>query len=180
MKAKMQWIEEGYKMFSHRGPEGIKIEKLAREVGINKSSFYHHFADVEIFTEHLLEHHLGHIIQLAEKEKQATNLDELIEIFIQHKTDLLFNRYLRVHRNNPRFLKYLITTNEIAGNAILNIWAQILELEENSYLARLVLKLSVENFFLQITDKTINQKWLKDYFNQLKTMVREFKKNNHK
>nr|WP_245550167.1 TetR/AcrR family transcriptional regulator [Haliscomenobacter hydrossis] len=28
----------------------MKIEVLAKKVGISKSSFYHHFVDLEIFT----------------------------------------------------------------------------------------------------------------------------------
>jgi len=48
------WLEAGYAAFSLHGPNGIKVESLAKEIGKSKSSFYHHFADREIFIEELL------------------------------------------------------------------------------------------------------------------------------
>ncbi len=43
------WIKTGYEIFALSGENGLKIEVLAKKVGISKSSFYHHFADLEIF-----------------------------------------------------------------------------------------------------------------------------------
>ena len=51
---KLPWILCGYNIFSKEGPKGLKIEVIARQVSKNKSSFYHHFADLEVFTEILL------------------------------------------------------------------------------------------------------------------------------
>ena len=55
---KQPWIEIGYKTFAKLGPDGLKIEALARAVGKSKSSFYHLFATLEIFQRALLIHHL--------------------------------------------------------------------------------------------------------------------------
>ncbi len=43
------WIIKGYETFALFGEKVLKIEKLAKDVGISKSSFYHHFADLDIF-----------------------------------------------------------------------------------------------------------------------------------
>ncbi|MEM7514864.1 MAG: TetR/AcrR family transcriptional regulator, partial [Bacteroidota bacterium] len=51
------WLKAGYDIFSQEGPGGLKVERLARIVGKSKSSFYHHFADLEIYTSFLLEYH---------------------------------------------------------------------------------------------------------------------------
>ena len=53
------WIITGYESFAQSGESGLKIEQLAKVVGISKSSFYHHFADLDIFIEKLLLHHLN-------------------------------------------------------------------------------------------------------------------------
>jgi hypothetical protein len=37
------WLDVGYKIFAHEGPEGIQVERLARILGVNKSGFYHFF-----------------------------------------------------------------------------------------------------------------------------------------
>ncbi len=177
IKNRNKWIEEGYFIFAYKGPNEIKIERLSKTIEINKSSFYHFFATKELFKEELLNYHLNCMIIMGQKFEEATKLEDLISIFIKHKTDLLFNRQLRIHRQKPIFQKCLLKTNEISSSSILNVWKSILELENNSYLARLVLRLSVENFFLQITEEHLNQKWLNNYFTQLKEMVSAFKNN---
>ncbi|MFZ4399682.1 MAG: TetR/AcrR family transcriptional regulator, partial [Bacteroidales bacterium] len=40
------WIIKGYETFAFFGENGLKVEQLAKSVGISKSSFYHHFADL--------------------------------------------------------------------------------------------------------------------------------------
>ena len=52
------WIKAGYEVFAASGQDALRIEPLARMVGRSKSSFYHHFADMELFVEHLLAYHL--------------------------------------------------------------------------------------------------------------------------
>ncbi|MEZ4687033.1 MAG: hypothetical protein R3B47_13480 [Bacteroidia bacterium] len=44
------------------------MERLARDIGKSKSSFYHHFADLEVFTALLLNQHLEQAKVMAEKE----------------------------------------------------------------------------------------------------------------
>lgn len=169
------WIEKGYQVFAYEGPGGLKVERLAKGIGKNKSSFYHHFADLEIFTSLLVDHHLSQAYIMAEKEMNAANLEELIDIIHDHKIDLLFNRQLRVHREVKEFETCFMKTNEITGKAMAGIWAQAIGLQDNSYLANLVLKLSLENFFLQITDETLNPDWLHNYFQELRRLVQAFK-----
>lgn len=169
------WILEGYKVFAKQGPKGLKVEALAREVGKNKSSFYHHFADLEIFISFLLNYHLEQSRILAEAEKNAKDIHEIIDLIILHKQDLLFNRQLRIHREKKEFERCCQEVNAIIGESILKVWAHTLGLGEQSYLASLVLKLSLENFFLQITEETLNKEWLENYVRELKHMVDTFK-----
>ena len=169
------WIHAGYSLFAHEGPQGLKVERLARMVGKNKSSFYHHFADLEVFTQVLLNYHLEQAAVMAEKEQQCKDLQGLIDIIVEHKIDLLFNRQLRVHRENPDFERCFQKTTEMVVHSLVPVWASIIGLTENSYLAQLVLKLSMDNFYLQITDETLNTMWLNTYFEELRHMVQVFK-----
>ena len=170
------WIEVGYKTFAYNGPSGLKVEKLAKAAKKNKSSFYHYFADLEIFISRLLTHHISQAEIMAEKEVKAQNEQELITIIIAHKLDLLFNRQLRFHRENPEYRDCFSRINEVSLPGLLPVWQKIMGLEENNYLANMVLMLSIENFFLQITDETLNESWLQAYFQNIKTMVFQFKK----
>lgn len=170
------WIKIGYQTFAYEGPIGLKIERLSRGVGKNKSSFYHLFSDLDIFIEQLLEYHLEQVHLIAKKEYECSSKEELIEIIIEHKIDLLFNRQLRIHRENEHFSACFKKTNQISGQAMIGIWSEILNLQNNSYLAELVYQLSLENFFIQITDETINREWLNNYFDELSSLIKAFQK----
>jgi AcrR family transcriptional regulator len=58
LESKEIWIKLGYEVFALKGQSEIKIERLAKQVGKSKSSFYHHFADIDLFIEFLLKHHV--------------------------------------------------------------------------------------------------------------------------
>lgn len=175
-KAQQVWIEKGYQVFAYEGPQGLKIERLAKDIGKNKSSFYHYFANLEIFISELLPYHFEQAKIMATKEAQCTSRKEFIAVILEHKLDLLFNRQLRIHRENPEFETCFIKINHLSTPAMIGIWSKIIGLQDNSYLAELVLRLSLENFFLQITDETLNTTWLNEYLNQLQTLIRAFQK----
>ena len=39
------WIDEGLRALAAGGPEAVRIEPLARALGVTKGGFYWHFAD---------------------------------------------------------------------------------------------------------------------------------------
>lgn len=174
---KQPWIDAGYERFAKHGPDGLKIEVISRIVGKSKSSFYHHFADLEVFTAHLLRYHLERSAIIVEKENHCKNvIPELLHVLVDHKQDLLFNRQLRVHRSNPEFEACFQKTSAEVGGAVLGIWAEALSLQDNSNLVLMILRLSIENFYLQITEDTLTYEWMEQYVKELQTMAREFSK----
>jgi AcrR family transcriptional regulator len=176
--SKEPWILCGYNTFAKQGLKGLKIEVLAKEVNINKSSFYHHFVDLDIFVGFLLDYHLEQAKLIALKETHCKNVvPDLLNVILDFKIDLLFNRQLRINRTEKQFKACFEKSNKIVGEAILEIWAEMLGLDDNSNLARMVLNLTIENFYLQITEETLTYEWLENYMTELKTMTREFNKN---
>lgn len=49
------WLNAGLRALATAGPEALKAEPLARELGTTKGSFYWHFADVPAFRKALLD-----------------------------------------------------------------------------------------------------------------------------
>lgn len=174
-----EWLETGYICFAHEGPAGLRVERLSKVVGKNKSSFYHLFADLEVFTERLLEFHLARAKIVSKKEMAAKSESELINIILEHKTDLLFNRQLRFGRDDPSFKKCLDQIARFSIQGLLPLWKKIISLSENNALAQMVLHLCLENFYLQITEETLNEPWLRAYFADVRQMVRLFKQSNY-
>lgn len=174
------WLLYGYKLFANKGPNGLKIEILARSVKKSKSSFYHYFADLELFTELLLEYHLERSKIIADKERLCKNvIPDLLTLLLEFKQDLLFNRQLRINRQNNEFKLCFEKASKEVGQAIIGIWAETLGLTDNSNLANMVLNLSLENFYLQITEQSLTYEWLLNFVSELQIMVKEFKKTNN-
>src|SRR3712207_4606049 len=40
-----RWIEEGLRALAVGGPDAVRVEALARELGVTKGGFYNHFED---------------------------------------------------------------------------------------------------------------------------------------
>ncbi|MBO0929940.1 TetR/AcrR family transcriptional regulator [Fibrella aquatilis] len=172
------WILAGYRLFAHEGPKGLTVEGLARVVGKSKSSFYHHFADLEVFTELLLRYHLNQVHRIAEQERQCQNvIPDLVNLLLTVKENLLFDRQLRIHRTIPAFKQCFDKSTGAVGEAISGIFADMLGLAHNSALTRMVLMLSLENFYLQLTPETLTYDWLVGYMHELQAMVRAFQAN---
>ncbi len=171
------WIACGYEAFALQGLPGLKIEPLARAVGVSKSSFYHHFADMEVFMERLLRYHLEQAAAMAKKEEQARSVDpELIDILLQHKADLLFNRQLRIGSDHPLFKEYLLQSSSIIGKSFIGVWLADTKSRLTWQQAEGLFDLALENFFLQINVQTLNRSWLEAYFENLKLIARSFEK----
>lgn len=169
------WILKGYEVFALVGEAGLKIEKLSKEVAISKSSFYHHFADLEVFMEKLLEHHLQQSSVIADKERLVKRINpELISILIEHRIDLLFNRQLRFNAADPRYKIALLKSNEIIGRDFVRVWLTDTGLKISTKQAEAIFELALENFFLQINKNNLNHEWLEDYFEGLKRITRNF------
>jgi AcrR family transcriptional regulator len=175
---KQSWVLAGYELFSKEGPKGLKVEVVARKVKKSKSSFYHHYADMEVFTQILLEYHLERAKIIACQERLCTNvIPDLLHLLVEVKQDLLFHRQLRINRNISHFKQCFEKASREVGEAILGIWADMLHLQDNSHLARIVLNLSLENFYLQITEETLTYEWLSNYVRELQVMVKAFENN---
>lgn len=167
--SKIKWLSKGYQLVAESGFQALKVEPLAQEVGISKSSFYHHFADLEVFTEALFDHHLDQAKVMAEKEKKAKSIDpELIEILLEHQLDLLFHRQLKFHQNRKDFASTIQKANEFIGEELLMLWIRDLNLPLTQKQLTGVFDLAMENFFLQANAENLNEVWLRGFFEQLR------------
>jgi AcrR family transcriptional regulator len=169
------WIKTGYEIFALSGQSGLKIEPLAKKVGKSKSSFYHFFADLELFVDELLQYHLAQSHIIAEKEQNAKSINPaLIDIIVEHKTDILFNRQLRIHRDRKIFLDVLTKSNEIIGDGFITVWVKDLDLKFSQKQLESIFGLALENFYLQINAENLNHQWLSNYFAYIKQIIENF------
>jgi len=50
-----RWIDEGLRALAAGGPEAVRIEALAKELGVTKGGFYWHFADRQALLDDMLD-----------------------------------------------------------------------------------------------------------------------------
>ncbi|WP_035726927.1 TetR/AcrR family transcriptional regulator [Eisenibacter elegans] len=171
--SQLVWLQAAYQCFAAEGPAGLKVERLAKLAAKSKSSFYHHFVDTEVFLEALLDYHLVQARRIAIEAAACQRMvPDVVEMLLRARTDILFNRQLRVHRSVEAFRRCFQTAHEPIEEGFLAVWAQALGLAERPALARMMLNLTVENFYLRITPENLCQEWLLEYLGEIQVMVR--------
>lgn len=66
------WLEAGWAALEDAGPSGVRIEAIARELGLTKGSFYHHFKNKNALLDALLEGWRAHATEaVVERVLQA-------------------------------------------------------------------------------------------------------------
>jgi len=173
IKSKEFWIAKGYKIYALNG--SIKIEQLAKAVGISKSSFYHHFADIECFFEDLINHHYSNCTALAKKEKECKLIfPELINILLDHKVDLLFHRQLRINRNVKVIETALLKSNLILGNYAVMLWAKEINLKLTTNQLNGLFEIATDDFYMRINKDNLDYQFLLNYFKNLSQISKRF------
>ena len=173
-KITIPWLEAGYTIFSSEGPKGLKIEVLAREVGKSKSSFYHCFADLDIFIDELLCFHVVKSIEIFNRVKLCENLvPDFFEVLFVFKEDAFFNRQLRINRHIESYKLCFEKAHKPIEDALLKFWPEAIGLDDKPHLARMILNLTVENFYLRLTEETFTEQGLKSYFDEIRAIAKE-------
>jgi AcrR family transcriptional regulator len=54
-RSRQDWVREGLRRLAVHGVDGVRVEPLAKDLGVTKGSFYWHFADREALLDAMLE-----------------------------------------------------------------------------------------------------------------------------
>lgn len=165
---KSPWIETGYLLFANNGSRALSVESIARTLQKNKSSFYHYFGDIDSFLAHLFQHHLEKANEAGNKISACPKLDpDVLNVLIEHKSDFLFHRQLRMERSNSACKACYEKAYELVENPILEKLTKALGLQNRLLFASTLLNLVVDNFLLRITAETFTLEWLQNYLREL-------------
>ena len=170
------WLEKGYEMISEHGFIKVKVETISKAIGKNKSSFYHYFGDWEGYEEALLNYHLSLTeIFAAKLSKCEEIIPGMINIFLEHKTDIFFHKQLRINRAKPNFKKCFEAVFQIFEDTILEKWKSFIMLQDQPLLASKILVLISENFLLRITSENYTYEWMQDYLMEIANLLGDIK-----
>ncbi len=168
------WIETGYSIFSSDGLSGLKVDLIAKKIGISSSSFYHHFADMEIFQDKLLAYHLTRAKRASEKVRTCKNIDpEFLLAMVEEKEYILFNRQLRNNRHVHAYKTSFETAIGMMTTPALPLWIEMLGLQNKPDVALKCFMMTADILFHRMTAETMNYEWLKSFLDEMKIFFKE-------
>ena len=102
---KKKWLEVGYRDFALDGPDKLSVNQMAKKIGASRSSFYHHFAEVDLFVDELLSYHWNMCQKYNEVGRNSCKslIPDLYKILAQYPIPLQFSRQLFLNRHIPRY-----------------------------------------------------------------------------
>ena len=169
-KTSVKWIETGYSLFAHDGLEGIHIEKIARALDLNKSSFYHFFGTLEVFHEQLVLHHYN-MIDLAMKDGEgAQSLDPDTSQDGNHKVALWTGT---LPTQSIPFFQSLFARHKKIENRIL-LWKASWRFDNDSF-SLLCLSFVRDTFYSRVSFETFNYHFLHELAAEAKKVVDKIK-----
>lgn len=83
-------------------------------------------------------------------------------------------RQLRINYEHKIFVDTFTKSNQVFCNAFVLFSLKDLNLKISQKQLENIVKLTFENFYLQINYENFNQQWLSNYFANLKEMVESF------
>ena len=69
------WIQAGLAAVADNGPDGLRIDRLCRRLGVSKGSFHHHFAGAGDFKQNLLAAYEALVVEALNQAIQQTAAD---------------------------------------------------------------------------------------------------------
>jgi AcrR family transcriptional regulator len=168
------WLEAGYAAFATRGPQSLRVEQLAREVGISKSSFYHHFTDLPSFIEALLHYHLERVKAEALRARAFRTIDpEFIRLLVEIRMDLMFNWQLRLHREELSYQLCYQRAHTLMEQEVMGIWSEALGIPGEVQLARNIFTVVTDLFYQRFPKDQLTYEWLVSFLQEVNSFMED-------
>jgi len=155
------WIQAGYKLLATEGMDGIKIERLAKILTLNKSGFYHYFGTMESYHKNLLRYHIRIAKGIAAEIASCQNIDpDLLLLIVKHKAFFLVESQLLVKGRPTHVDDQVDEAGKIVNEELLPLWRKTDELPEDDSVALAYLNIIRHFFYGQVDAEHINYEFL--------------------
>ena len=171
-KSSEKWIEAGYEIFVSEGLDGIRVERMARMLGLNKSGFYHHFVDLDNFSRQLIRFHFEAFDDFVNDVGDCLNIDpEYINVLIKHKITIMGQIHLVRNKDNPLLDGTHKELDDKIDHAVQRIWANHIQMPANQQLALEYHRLIRDVFYSRMNLKNFNYEYLHNLAEETKWIV---------
>lgn len=170
--AKDQWVIAGYEEFALHGLDGIKVERLAKKLNRNKSSYYHFFLEQPFFYESLIDHHVKVSQLIKTRMSQIQSFDpDFLQILLDFRTAILVHSQLVTYRKIDLFAKYYGLVNLIVETAVIPKWSEYIGLKSNHKVAAKLFEIFQDMFYSRITPELMNEDFLRGVITEAKSVT---------
>ena len=173
---KEDWINLGYRIFSEQGASGIIVEKMAKILNVNKSSFYWHFKTQKDFIKNLImfwiKNETERIIFLSDSKKTgAQKFKTLIDLVYKQDPFLDFIFHLKRYARKEK--KAQLQIDQIDNIRIEYTVKLLLEMGYSKQDANIKSKVLYKHF-LGYHEMIRNKKQKKNYQKEAKKEINQF------
>jgi AcrR family transcriptional regulator len=105
------WLEAGLALLSNIGPQAITVEQLCKSVGRSKGSFYHHFADVNVY---------GNDLVSFWEQRDTESVMRMVDLSASawHKRQTLAGLSLSLDGSTERAMRQWAASNAVVRNRV--------------------------------------------------------------
>jgi len=173
---KQDWINLGYKLFSEQGIAGIVVEKMAKKLKVNKSSFYWHFKTKKDFVTEIVSFwvskNTNQIISMTDSEKSGKEkFEKLIELSFKKEPFLDFNFFLKRYALKDKNIQSVI--DEIDNQRIEYTKSILIEMNYSENEAKRKSKLFYK-YLIGYHEMMRYKKQVKNYTTEVKNEISQF------
>ena len=112
--------------------DGIKVERLAKILDLNKSGFYHYFGTMDFYVKSLLQYHVRLATTIASEVANCENIDpDLLLLIVKHKTFFLVESQLLVKSRPAHLDEDVDEAGRILNEVLLPLWRKARDLPED-------------------------------------------------
>jgi AcrR family transcriptional regulator len=155
------WIKAGYKLLGTEGMDGIKVERLAKILDLNKSGFYHYFGAMELYIKRMLQYHVGLATTIASEVARCQNIDpDLLLLIVEHKSFFLVEAQLLVKARSSHLDEGVDEAGRIVNDELLLLWRKTCDVPEDSSAALGFLNIIRHFFYARMDPENVNYEFL--------------------
>ena len=165
------WTKTGYELLGMEGLEGIKIERLAKILHLNKSGFYYYFGTMESYCKTLIQYHVLQAKIVAMEIADCANIDpDLLLLIVKHKTFFLVESQLlvkgRLHGGDD-----LEEAGKIINEDLLLLWRKTSSLPDDRSILLACLNIIRHFFYARIDADNVNYEFLHSLTSEVKGVL---------
>jgi AcrR family transcriptional regulator len=173
LKNSSVWTEEGYRLFSREGLDGIQVERLARILGLNKSGFYHYFGDLEGFCSELVSLHKKKVGNFLQEVAETKKLDpDYLYLLIKYSETVIFQVQL-TRSLNHLFSEASRWVDQKVDTAIRRLWSDFIEVPNDSDGGMRYYAIVRDMFYTRISFQNLNYTFLHNLVKDAKAIMNE-------